>query len=163
MSRNFRNRMSNSVTEAVKSVTAVAVEKKPAPLYSDVTICQALRIRRRELVKARTKNNRGVDWDFIGKQVGMTREWIEKKALEIHQVPKFELLIPIPENTQAVSVSFKAAVPNINRAVVEVLKTGERQVAWVKDNREIYLNEVFDCTNSGSGLSWDRELNNAVY
>lgn len=162
MSRNFRARMSNPITESVKNVTADQAEKK-APLYSDVTICQALRIRRRELVKDRTKNNRGNEWDFVNDQVGMTREWIEKKALEIHHVPNFELLVPIPENTQAVSVSFKAAVPNINRAVVEVLKTGERQVAWVKDNREIYLNEVFDCTNSGSGLSWDRELNNAVY
>lgn len=154
--------MSNPITESVKNVTAVQAEKK-APLYSDVTICQALRIRRRELVKARTKNNRGNEWDFVNDQVGMTREWIEKKALEIHHVPIFELLVPIPDDTQVVSVSFKAAVPNINRAVVEVLKTGERQIAWVKDNREIYLNEVFDCSRSGSGLSWDRELNKTIY
>lgn len=132
-------------------------------LYGDVSVCQALGIRRRVIAAARTKNARGRDWDCLGLHAGMTKEWVDAKALEIHVVPKFDLLKPIQPDDGVVSCVLSGVVPNNRRAIAEIVATGERIVVWVSDSSMMKFREIFDCYDDNGTISMRRDLNEVSY
>lgn len=138
-------------------------EKKPPLVYGDLAVCRALRIRRRLIAAARTKESRGRDWDCVGLHAGMTKEWIDRKALELHVVPDFRHLQPIEPNDHVVSCMLSACVPNPQRAVVEYVATGERKVVWVADTTQMRMREIFDCYDNNGTVSERRDLNEVQY
>lgn len=138
-------------------------EKKPPVVYGDVAVCQALRIRRRLIAAARTKNARGRDWDCVGLHAGMTKDWVYRKAAELHVTPNFDLLKPIEENDGVISCVLAAVVPNPQRVVAEIVATGERKPVWVKDSTEMRLREIFDCFDDHGTVSMRLDLNEVQY
>ena len=138
-------------------------EKKTPLVYGDLAVCRALRIRRRVIAAARTKESLGRDWDCVGLHAGMTKDWIDRKALELHVVPDFKFLQPIEPDDHVVSCMLSACVPNPQRAVVEYVATGERKVVWVADTRYMRMREIFDCYDNNGTVSELRELNDVQY
>lgn len=147
----------------VSETKLLTYEKKPPLVYGDLAVCRALRIRRRVIAAARTKESRGRDWDCVGLHVGMTRDWIDRKALELHVVPDFKFLQPIDPDDHVVSCMLSACVPNPQRAVVEYVATGERKVVWVADTTHMRLREIFDCYDNNGTVSERRDLNEVQY
>lgn len=138
-------------------------EKKPPLVYGDLAVCRALRIRRRVIAAARTKESRGRDWDCVGLHAGMTKDWVERKALELHIVPDFNHLLPIEPGDHVVSCMLSACVPNPQRAVVEYVATGERKVVWVQDTTHMRMREIFDCYDNNGTVSARSDLNEVQY
>lgn len=136
---------------------------KPVEVYGDVSVCRALRIRRRVIAAARTKESRGVDWDCVGLHAGMTWEWIARKAVELNVVPDFGKLDPIVAGDGVASCILMAVVPNPQRAIVDLAATGERRIVWVKDSTTMHLREIFDCFDDHGVLSARADLNACVY
>ena len=152
--------------EAVSGVAAGPAGSaggKPVEVYGDVSVCRALRIRRRVIAAARTKESRGVDWDCVGLHAGMTWEWIARKAVELNVVPDFGKLDPIVAGDGVASCILMAVVPNPQRAIVDLAATGERRIVWVKDSTTMHLREIFDCFDDHGVLSARADLNACVY
>ena len=155
---------SGACAEAGASETKLLTyEKKPPLVYGDLAVCRALRIRRRVIASARTKESRGRDWDCVGLHAGMTRDWIDRKALELHVVPDFKFLQPIEPDDHVVSCMLAACVPNPQRAVVEYVATGERKVVWVHDTTHMRMREIFDCYDNNGTVSARGDLNEVQY
>ena len=55
------------------SESAPSSDQKDVAVYTDKSACRYLRVRRRVLAEARTQTSRGVDWDAVGEEVGMTK------------------------------------------------------------------------------------------
>ena len=155
--------MGLSAREEVQNVTAAPVKKSAPVIYGDLAVCQALRIRRRVIAAARTNAARGSDWDCIDLQAGMTKAWVEKKALELHVVPDFVKLVPIVHPTGIVSAKLIGVWPNTQRVTAEIVATGERKIVWVKDSTLMHLNEIFDCVESGNEFYWRADINGMTY
>lgn len=134
-------------------------------IYGDVEVCQMLRIRRRAIAAARTKQTRGVDWDCVGLHAGMTMKWIKEEALRRGVVPDFfgGALKPIEKDDGVVSCKMLGTWPNRQRVTVEIVATGEAKVATVPNADRMHLYEIFDCRLFGIELQWTADLNNAVY
>lgn len=139
--------------------------RKPQELFGDVEVCLALRIRRRVLAAARrAEGSRGRDWDMIGLHAGMTRSWVTAKALELHVVPNFDLLTPIGEGDNVVSCMYVTPIAdNYQRVIAEIVATGERRLAFVRDWRTMQPREIFDCRNDHGRLNACWELNKVAY
>lgn len=141
----------------------LTIEKKTPLVYGDLAVCRALRIRRRVIAAARTKESRGRDWDCVGLHAGMTKDWVDRKALELHVVPDFKHLQPIADDDHVVSCMLSACVPNPQRAVVEYVATGERKIVWVKDTTHMRMREIFDCYDNNGTVSERSDLNEVQY
>jgi hypothetical protein len=139
-------------------------DAKPV-VYGDAEVCRVLRIRRRVIAAARTKQSRGVDWDCVGLHAGMTMKWIHEEALRRGIVPDFfgGALKPISPGDGVVSCRMLGTWPNRSRVTAEVVATGEARIATVKSADMMHLYEIFDCRDYGSELVWSAELNNMVY
>lgn len=134
-------------------------------VYGDVEVCRLLKIRRRKIAEARTKQTRGVDWDCVGLHAGMTKKWIEETAIKQGIVPDFFSvpLTPIKENDGVVSCKLLGTWPNRTKVTVEIVATGEAKVATVRDANEFHLYDIFDARDYGREIQWTAELNNATY
>lgn len=134
-------------------------------VYGDVEVCRLLRIRRRTIAAARTKQTRGVDWDCVGLHAGMTMKWIQEEALRRGIVPDFfgGALKPISPGDGVVSCRMLGTWPNRSRVTAEVVATGEARIATVKSADMMHLYEIFDCRDYGGELVWAAELNSMVY
>lgn len=159
MARSFRARMES----AIKKAAPQGAQKKPPVVYGDVCVCNVLRIRRRVIAAARTKESRGVDWDCVGLHAGMTWDWIARKAVELHVTPDLGRLVPIAEGDGVASCRLMAVVPNPQRAIVDLVATDERRIAWVNDSTRMHLREIFDCFDNDGVLSARADLNACVY
>ena len=138
----------------------------PAPVvYDDVSIYRTLRIHRRVIASARTKNSRGKDWACVDRHAGMTMEWIEREALKRGIVPDFinNPLKPIEPGDNVVSCKLVGTWPNRTRVTVEVVATGEVRIATVPNADDFHLYEIFDAYDYGSELTWTAKLNDARY
>ena len=133
------------------------------PIYGDVAVCQALRIRRRVIADARTKESRGRDWDCIGLHAGMTKDWVYRKALELHVVPDFSKMQPIAAGDNVVSCTLACVVPDNKKVIAEFVATGERRTVWVADSSMMRLREIFDCYDDHGTLSANMDLNGLAY
>lgn len=134
-------------------------------VYGDVEVCRLLKIRRRKIAEARTKQTRGVDWDCVGLHAGMTKKWIEETAIKQGIVPDFfnVPLTPIKENDGIVSCKLLGTWPNRTKVTIEIVATGEAKVATVRDANEFHLYDIFDARDYGREIQWTAELNNAIY
>ena len=134
-------------------------------VYGDVEVCRLLKIRRRKIAEARTKQTRGIDWDCVGLHAGMTKKWIEETAIKQGIVPDFfnVPLTPIKENDGIVSCKLLGTWPNRTKVTVEIVATGEAKVATVRDANEFHLYDIFDARDYGREIQWTAELNNATY
>ena len=141
-------------------------ETRPAEIFDDATVCRLLRIRRKVLADARTEKTRGVDWDFVGLHAGMTRAWVDRYALDHGLVPQYTSVSakPVQANDCVVTVKLIGTHPNPCIVMVEVLATGERRFARVKDMRShpIHLSEQFDCIVVEGVLEWSSVCNNGL-
>ncbi len=155
--------MGQGVMRKFLKETIVRIGK--SEIYDDMTVCTYLRVRRRHLNEDRTKKRRGVDWDCVNDQAGMTREWIERYAhahgINIH----LESLKPIPADTRVVSVRLVGSHTNLEVASVERLSDGSRGYARVRNLQQfpIHIGECFDCLNVNGKLEWCGKLNNCRY
>lgn len=158
---------SASPVDSVRDGNEAGNHKKEAalrqPVYGDVSVCAALRIRRRVIAEARTKESRGRDWDCVGMHAGMTKDWIYRKALELHIVPDFSKMQPIAADDHVVSCTLACVVPDNRKVVAEFVATGERRTAWVADSSMMRLREIFDCYDDHGTLSANRDLNGIAY
>lgn len=147
-------------------------EKKPAAalaippvVYSDKDVCRVLRVRRRVLVEARTAASRGVDWDAANAEVGMTRAWVDRYALDHHVVPDFTAPL-LPTEGRYVSVRLIGTTPNLCLVQVELEATGEREFCRTR-NQKVYpmhFMEAFSAVRLSDGqLEWIHEPNAMKY
>lgn len=146
-----------------------AVSASPVPsceIYDDTTVCRILRIRRNVVAAARTKRSRGEDWDAVGMHVGMTRKWIASWACQHGFVPRFDDAEPIREGDGIVSCVLIQPWRNPSFAVVEIVATGERETARVRDMTQFPMRarQAFDCMRTvGGRLEWTGRPNAAEW
>ena len=120
--------------------------KKQPEIYTDLSVCKVLGIRRRVLADARTAATRGRDWDAIGEEVGMTRAWIEDLALEFGLVPDFlDELERV--SGRFTSVRLIGTTPNLTLVQVELEANKKREFARTRNiiTYPIHYKEVFSC------------------
>ena len=143
-----------------------AAPEKPIPVvYDDVSVCRLLRIHRRVIAAARTRQSRGKDWACVDMHAGMTRAWIEREALKRGIVPDFinNPLKPIEPGDRIVSCILVGTWPNKTRVTVKLVATGDIKIATVRDADEFCLYEIFDAQDYGSELTWIAKLNDVRY
>lgn len=149
------------------SVDAVKSSCKTPEIYDDNDVARLLGIKRRVIVAARKKTNRGEDWDCVDMHAGMTRRWIDAYALEHGIVPRYaEMCIkPIEKNDGVVTVVLIGTHPNPTKCTVELVATGEREFANVRDlyRHPIHLRECFQCRRIEMTLNWVAQLNEVAY
>lgn len=138
-------------------------------IYTDVSVCRYLGIKRRILAEARTAATRGRDWDVIGEEVGMTRQWIEDFALEFGIVPDFSEGRLAPVTGRFVSVRLVGTTPNKCLVQVELEATRTREFARTRNVMDypIHYKEVFCCERimipSDVHLEWVAAPNEVKY
>lgn len=97
----------------------------------------------------------------------MTRAWIDRYALEHAIAPRFTSvpLAPITDGDGIASVILVGTHPNPCRCTVELLATGERMFATVRNLYEypIHLREAFDCLVVEGKLEWWGRINEVQY
>ena len=117
----------------------------PVRLYTDLSVCRALGIKRRVLAEARTAATRGQDWDAVGDEVGMTHQWVADFAKELGISPDFDRLEPV--SGRYVSVRLVGTTPNKCLVQVELEATRTREFARTRNimDHPIHYREVFCC------------------
>lgn len=143
-----------------------AAPEKPIPIvYDDVSVCRLLRIHRRVIAAARTRQSRGKDWACVDMHAGMTLAWIEREALKRGIVPDFtnNPLKPIEPGDRVVSCILVGTWANKTRVTVKLVATGDIKIATVRDADEFCLYEIFDAQDYGSELTWTAKLNDVRY
>ena len=126
--------------------SASTSEHEPIPcIYTDLSVCRALGIKRRVLAEARTAATRGADWDAVGDEVGMTHRWVADIAKELGIVPDFDRLEPV--SGRYVSVRLVGTTPNRCLVQVELEATRTREFARTRNimDHPIHYREVFCC------------------
>lgn len=114
-------------------------------IYTDLSVCRALGIKRRVLAEARTAATRGQDWDAVGDEVGMTHQWVVDFAKELGIASDFDRLEPV--SGRYVSVRLVGTTPNRCLVQVELEATRTREFARVRNimDHPIHYREVFCC------------------
>lgn len=143
-------------------------ERRAPAVFTDKSVCRRLRVRRRILADARKASTRGVDWDAVGEEVGMTQEWIDKYALQHGIVPNFA--VPL-ERVAGKYVAARVVSTTANRCIciAELVATSARAFVRVRDMmiHPMHYQEVFDCLRidaaGGGCLEWVAEPNDMVY
>lgn len=126
--------------------SASTSEHEPIPcIYTDLSVCRALGIKRRVLAEARTAATRGQDWDAVGDEVGMTPRWVADFAKELGISPDFNRLEPV--SGRYVSVRLVGKTPNKCLVQVELEATRTREFARTRNimDHPIHYREVFCC------------------
>ena len=126
--------------------SASTSEHEPKPcIYTDLSVCRALGIKRRVLAEARTAATRGQDWDAVGDEVGMTPRWVADFAKELGIAPDFDRLEPV--SGRYVSVRLVGTTPNRCLVQVELEATKAREFARTRNimDHPIHYREVFCC------------------
>lgn len=114
-------------------------------IYTDLSVCRALGIRRRVLAEARTAATRGADWNAVGEEVGMTGRWVADFAQEIGVEFEFDRLEAV--TGRYVSVRLVGTTPNRCLVQVELEATKAREFARTRNimDHPIHYREVFCC------------------
>ena len=126
--------------------SASTSEHEPIPcIYTDLSVCRALGIKRRVLAEARTAATRGADWDAVGDEVGMTHQWVADFAKELGSAPDFDRLEPV--SGRYVSVRLVGTTPNKCLVQAELEATRTREFARTRNimDHPIHYREVFCC------------------
>lgn len=119
-------------------------------VYTDLSVCRALGVRRRKLVEERKLAGcvRGVDWDIANGEVGMMGAWCERNGLEL-------------EDLEAAGVSGRvtfevcARVSNLSVVLAKRLDTGVIEPVRVGDARAWRLGMVFEAKRGYGGWEID--------
>lgn len=150
------------------SESAPSSDQKDVAVYTDKSACRYLRVRRRVLAEARTQTSRGVDWDAVGEEVGMTKAWIDAYAIKHGIVPDFAAQL---ERVSGKYVSVRLVGTTVNHCIciVELEATGTRMYARTRNIMAypIHYKDVFDCLRvdapGGSRLEWIAAPNDMPY
>lgn len=134
--------------ESCAGVGQSASTSEPKPkirIYTDLSVCRVLGIKRRVLAEARTAATRGKDWDAVGDEVGMTHQWVADFAEELGISPDFDRLEPV--SGRYVSVRLVGTTPNRCLVQVELEATRTREFARTRNimDHPIHYREVFCC------------------
>ena len=139
--------------------------RAPMPIYSDCDVCRIMGLRRRVLVAARTKKTRGIDWDVVGHQAGMTAAWITKTQPSIAAGLKAIKTVSPENNVWTLTVQSQTR----NRQVLLVRDTdGNPDLAHVPDGTLFHPGDQFNAVpeNAGIGLRrlvWTSRVNPEKY
>lgn len=157
-----RGNVKTSTTTETKSVMPERFTKE---IYDDQSVCQVLGIRRRVIAQARTKDARGTAWNTKGLHAGMTKDWVFGMAGKMGvDVRKLSQLEKIAEGDKIATVRLVGTWPNIQRVTVELLATGEKKIATVRDSRLMHLYDEFDCrAYAPDVLMYDESINRCQY
>jgi len=150
------------------SESAPSSDQKDVAVYTDKSACRYLRVHRRVLAEARTQTSRGVDWDAVGEEVGMTKAWIDAYAIKHGIVPDFAAQL---ERVSGKYVSVRLVGTTVNHCIciVELEATGTRMYARTRNIMAypIHYKDVFDCLRvdapGGSRLEWIAAPNDMPY
>ena len=114
-------------------------------IYTDLSVCRVLGIRRRVLAEARTAATRGADWNAVGEEVGMTGRWVADFARELGVEFEFDRLEAV--TGRYVSVRLVGTTPNRCLVQVELEATKAREFARTRNimDHPIHYREVFCC------------------
>lgn len=134
-------------------------------IYTDKSVCNMLRIKRRILAEARTEKSRGVDWDAVGEEVGMTKEWCDNYALLHGICPNFAGGVFEEVKGRYISCKLCGTTPNRTIVQVELEASKKRQFARVRNISmfPIHYGEVFTCIINNGFLEWFSEPNEVRY
>ena len=146
-------------------------EKKEPPsaaeVFTDLSVCRALGVRRRTLVEARTEKSRGRDWDAVKEEVGMTKEWVLAYAARNGLSSDLAGLEPV--SGRYVSVRLVGTTQNRCICIGELVATGRREFVRVRNlmQHPIHLGEHFDCFRidmaGDNHLEWTSQPNEVKY
>ena len=129
-------------------------------IFDDTDVCRVLGLRRRELVRRRTADRRGIDWDVCGTHVGMTERWI--KAWNAKADMKG--LKPIRAGDGIVTVKIAGRVTNVDVVIGNRIADGTRvMVRGIGRAWYLHLGDEMDCRMVGGMLTFDQELNRERY
>lgn len=143
-------------------------ERRAPDVFTDKSVCRYLRVRRRVLAEARTQTSRGVDWDAVGEEVGMTKAWIDAYAIKHGIVPNFAVTLERISG-KYVSVRLVGTTPNLCICIARIEASGTIMFARVRDlvTYPMHYQEVFDCLRvdapGGSRLEWIAAPNDMPY
>ncbi len=150
------------------SESAPSSDQKDVAVYTDKSACRYLRVRRRVLAEARTQTSRGVDWDAVGEEVGMTKAWIDAYAIKHGIVPDFAAQLERVSG-KYVSVRLVGTTPNLCICIARIEASGTIMFARVRNlmTYPMHYQEVFDCLRvdapGGSRLEWIAAPNDMPY
>lgn len=148
--------------------SASAGGKAEVVVFTDKSVCHYLRVRRRVLAEARKASSRGVDWDAVGEEVGMTKAWIDDYAIKHGIVPNFA--VPLERvSGKYVSARLVGTTPNQCICIAKIEATGTTTFARVRNlmSHPMHYQEVFDCLRidapGGGRLEWVSTPNDMPY
>ena len=141
------SKTSASGSSAPSDQAAPATDAAVQQIYTDLSVCRTLGIKRRVLAEARTAATRGRYWDAVGEEVGMTREWVYDYAVKNGIVPDFFGSGLEPVSGKYVSVRLIGTTPNKCLVQVELEATKKREFARTRNimDHPIHYKEVFSC------------------
>ena len=129
-------------------------------IFDDTDVCALLGLRRRELVKRRTEERRGIDWDVAGAQAGMTATWIRSwnRHADLRNIK------PVEPGDGIVTVRVAGRV--LNGDVVRGMRVADGTCVTVRGIRNAWYlraGDELDCRLIGGGLAFDPALNREKY
>ena len=129
-------------------------------IYDDTDVCRVLGIRRRILVRARTPERRGIDWDVAGWHAGMTEAWIRA----YNRNASIEGMKPVEESDGITTVRVARRVTNGDLAVAQRVKDGTIvTVRGIGNAWFLHIGDEMDCRMQGGSLAYAPELNREAY
>ena len=139
-----------------------AVNQRPAhaTIFDDTDVCRALGLLKREVVKRRTAERRGMDWDVVDGHAGMTAAWIRGWNANAD----LRCLKPVQPGDGIVTVRVTGRVINGDLVQAERVADGTRvTVRGIRNAWYLHVGDEMDCRMQGGMLAFDTELNKERY
>ena len=105
-----RHRFTTGPKQEKRAPVQQPLPTPPRAIYSDSDVCRIMGLHGRKLVEARTKKTRGVDWDVVGHQAGMTAAWITR--MQPNLAEGLKVLQPVPEDNTVWTVTVVSQTKN---------------------------------------------------
>ena len=141
-----RVRLEDAPLPVVSSRSCEVGEALPE-VYGDWGVCRALGWRRRRLVALRKTLRRGVDWDVVDGEVGMTGDWCRARGLATEKLGRAG---------GCVSVEVVGFVANRQLVLGRAVGTGVTGPVRVRDAGAFRRGDVFEVRGGAIVGPWPR-------
>lgn len=148
------------LTDGAKALENGDGVERHATIFDDTEVCALLGLRKREIVKRRTEERRGVDWDCVGWHAGMTAAWIRSW----NRTADVRRLKPVEPGDGIVTVRVVGRV--VNGDVVRAVRVTDGTCVTVRGIRNawyLHAGDEMDCRMIGGMLTFDHALNRERY